>query len=204
MKVGDKVLVLIPGKKKLAEGVLREPPGRDGRALVFMVKDGWETFVHHNELTLAGAPEPRQPEGPSPLHRLHAAPALGRGGRSFDLAGWRWRPDGAPDHEERNPRDVAFRLALCWNLCEGIPTEVLENGWFRLQAEAIDVLLKAAGEDRLTSAHVDKLRDLRDQIDAAVAAANPGDGTLSDCEACEERLAPKKKRRGKARAEVAP
>jgi hypothetical protein len=58
-------------------------------------------------------------------HRVHAVTASGRGGCSLDIGPVRWRGEGG-DQEAK--RELAYRLAVCWNLAEGWPTEALETG----------------------------------------------------------------------------
>jgi len=57
-------------------------------------------------------------------HRVHAAPASGRGGCSLDIGPVRWRGEGG---DQETKREVAYRLAVCWNVAEGWPTEALES-----------------------------------------------------------------------------
>jgi hypothetical protein len=92
------------------------------------------------------APEPAWAgTPPERLHRIHVAPALGTGGSSFDVEGVRWRGDAGTASWKRS---VAYRLALCWNLCEGWPTATLEDGVlrdlddvsFRLEVALTDLL----------------------------------------------------------------
>ena len=59
-------------------------------------------------------------------HRIHAAPSKGN---SFDLGGWRWRPDG--DGLMVDKAAIAYRIAFTWNLAEGIPLEALQAGCVR-------------------------------------------------------------------------
>lgn len=73
-------------------------------------------------------------------HRLHAHAVSGKGGRSFELGGWRWRPDGAGTAD---PRAVARRAVFVWNMAEGIPTAALEAGAVRQFYEAVGDLLDA-------------------------------------------------------------
>ena len=80
-----------------------------------------------------------EPEESKRWHRLHAAPASGRGGCSLDTGPVRWRGDGG-DRETK--RELAYRLALCWNLAEGWPTESLEKGILRSVEETPVELLE--------------------------------------------------------------
>lgn len=117
------------------------------------------------------------------LHRIHAAPAAGLGGRSFDVGPFRWRAEGGPKDGEL-ARAVAHRLALCWNLCEGARTATLEDGAILREAEAHDALLDAIerGADlaeiqRLAAAARQAANDLDDAYDRT-------GGRLNDCPTC--------------------
>ncbi len=72
-------------------------------------------------------------------HHVHAAPASGRGGCSLDIGRVRWRGEGG-DWETK--REFAYRLALCWNLAEGWPTEALEQGILRSVEDGLVQLLE--------------------------------------------------------------
>jgi hypothetical protein len=124
--------------------------------------------------------EPRESER---WHRVHAAPASGRGGCSLDIGPVRWRGEGGTQEEKR---ELAYRLALCWNLVEGWPTESLEEGILRSVEGALVQLLKVLDErsqevpveirifaDRLS--RVLKERDLHYDLT---------DGRPHDCAAC--------------------
>lgn len=66
----------------------------------------------------------------SKLHHIHAAAAASR----VELDDLTWRGEGGSLPRKR---EVARRLAVCWNVCEGIPTAELERGLLRLVFEAI-------------------------------------------------------------------
>jgi hypothetical protein len=70
---------------------------------------------------------------------VRAAPASGRGGSSLDIGPVRWRGEGGSQEEKR---ELAYRLALCWNLAEGWPTDALEEGILRSVEDALVQLLK--------------------------------------------------------------
>jgi hypothetical protein len=120
------------------------------------------------------------------LHRIHAAPASGQGGRSFDLGGYRWRPTEAGKDSE-DARAIAHRLALCWNLCEGIRTETLEAGALRKEADATAELVEAIerGEppERLRALTA-ALRRAGGLVEAGIDRSH---GRLHDCPSCEGR-----------------
>lgn len=68
------------------------------------------------------------------IHRIHAAPVASR--VQFHELGHAWRADGGRSLPEKVA--VAYRLALCWNVMEGIPTELIEAGWIRDLCAAVD------------------------------------------------------------------
>lgn len=78
---------------------------------------------------------------PDRLHRVHAAPARGKGGCRVDIGSITWRPEGPGALEER--RACAYRMALAWNLCEGWPTAALERGVLREVDELAEQLAAA-------------------------------------------------------------
>jgi hypothetical protein len=80
-------------------------------------------------------------------HRVHAAPASGRGGCSLDIGPTRWRGEGG---DQETKRELAYRLAVCWNVAEGWSTEALEAGVFRSVEDGLVELLqllRARSED---------------------------------------------------------
>jgi len=72
-------------------------------------------------------------------HRVHASPASGRGGCSLDIGPVRWRGEGG---DQETKRELAYRLALCWNLAEGWPTEALERGVLQSVEDGLVELLE--------------------------------------------------------------
>lgn len=119
-----------------------------------------------------------------PLQHLRAAPAVGKGGRSFDLGGMRWRADGVsptgPD-----PREVAYRITFCWNMAEGVPLEAMEAGVIR-DFYAAAMALADAVEDTSTCAPLlalgGELRRLYDAHQFHFPAENEAAGGAPDCE----------------------
>lgn len=111
------------------------------------------------------------------LHRLHAAPCLT--GCSLDIGPVRWRPADGGTWDEKTAQ--AHRLALVWNLCEGLPTAALEAGHLARQADALEALLEAwaSGEDLVP--HVAALNALRDSVQDSFDVT---EGRLHDCESC--------------------
>lgn len=100
------------------------------------------------------------------LHRIHASPNATQ--LHVKALGMMWRAEGGAT---KHKVDVAYRFALAWNLCEGIPTEVLEHerGFFVELGDAIE-----AGD-------LAKAREVLARMDAGVDRT---DGRLHDCEPC--------------------
>ena len=116
-------------------------------------------------------------------HRVHAAPASGRGGCSLDTGPVRWRGEGG---DQETKRELAYRLALCWNLAEGWPTEALEKGILRSVEDGLVQLLsllEVRSEDvpddiRALTGRLSRLLEERDtHFDLT-------DGRPHDCAAC--------------------
>ena len=92
-------------------------------------------------------------------HRVHAAPAMGRGGCSLDIGSVRWRGEGG---DQETKRELAYRLAVCWNVAEGWPTEALEAGVSR---SVEDGLVELLGLLEVSSEDVpDDVRALGDRL----------------------------------------
>jgi len=72
-------------------------------------------------------------------HRVHAAPASGRGGCSLDIGPVRWRGEGG---DQQSKRELAYRMAVCWNVAEGWPTEALERGVLQSVEDGLVELLE--------------------------------------------------------------
>lgn len=87
------------------------------------------------------------------LHRMHASVANGKGGNSFDVDSVRWRGEAGKGADKRA---MARRLAVCWNVCEGWPTEALEAGVLRNADTAAQDLLAALDHVDLTVVAVDR------------------------------------------------
>ncbi len=98
------------------------------------------------------------------LHRIHAMNEATR--LQIDDLGMTWRGDGG---DPRLKVDISHRLAVCWNVCEGMPTELLLSGVLRDLIAAVD-----AGD--LAGAQAQLARMDRD-IDRT-------DGRLHDCKHC--------------------
>lgn len=114
------------------------------------------------------------------LHRIHAGVASGKGGNSVDIGASRWRGEAGGDDK----REVARRIAVTWNVCEGWPTEALEAGCLREVDEAARALLKELGglrDPARVSAAATRLRE-------AFAVRDPQqdmtDGRPHDCTGC--------------------
>jgi len=113
-------------------------------------------------------------------HRVHAAPASGRGGCSLDIGPVRWRGEGG---EQETKRELAYRLAVCWNVAEGWPTDALEAGVLRLVADGLIELLEVRSEDVPEEVRTlgDRLSLLLEERDAHYDLT---DGRPHDCAAC--------------------
>ena len=98
------------------------------------------------------------------LHRLHAAPQATR--VQFDTLGITWRGEGG---SVALKTEMARRLAVCWNVLVGAPTDALEE-------DAMGRLFNAVAAGDLATA-----RDLVRQMDAALDWT---DGRLHDCVQC--------------------
>ena len=135
-----------------------------------------------------GAAAPSPPASPTlSLHRMHAAPASGTGGSSFDLGAVRWRGEGGDTAWKRS---VAHRLCLCWNLCEGWPTSTLEDGVLR-ELDDVSFRLEAALTDLLANDPCALPREIITLVETASAlrAARDADyddtdGRPHDCPDC--------------------
>jgi hypothetical protein len=102
------------------------------------------------------------------LHHLHAAAQATR----VEFHGIRpamiWRADGNASLEIKGR--TARRLAVCWNVLEGIPTEALETGMLLEVFEAI-----AAGD-------LERAQRAAAQVEAAVELTD--NGKPHACESC--------------------
>jgi len=116
-------------------------------------------------------------------HRVHAVPASGRGGCSLDIGPVRCRGEGS-DQEVK--RELAYRMAVCWNVAEGWPTEALEAGILRSVEDTLMELLELLGvwskdipdDVRTLGARLSRLLEDRDtRFDLT-------DGRPHDCAAC--------------------
>ena len=116
-------------------------------------------------------------------HRVHAAPALGRGGCSLDTGPVRWRGEGGTQEAKR---ELAYRLALCWNLAEGWPTEALEKGILRSVEDTLVQFLDLL--DRRSTDLPADVRTLENRLSRLLeerdAHYDLTDGRPHDCAAC--------------------
>jgi hypothetical protein len=116
-------------------------------------------------------------------HRVHAAPASGRGGCSLDVGPVRWRGEGG---DQETKRELAYRLAVCWNVAEGWPTEALEKGILRSVEDGLVKLLELL---RVRSEDVPcDIRKLGDRLSRLLEERDTHydltDGRPHDCAAC--------------------
>ena len=124
-----------------------------------------------------------EPQESTRWHRMHAAPASGRGGCSLDTGPVRWRGEGG---DQETKRQLAYRLALCWNLAEGWPTEALEKGILRSVEDTLVRLLELL---EVRSEKVpDDIRTLGDRLSRLLEERDANydltDGRPHDCAAC--------------------
>ncbi len=116
-------------------------------------------------------------------HRVHAAPASGRGGCSLDIGPTRWRGEGG---DQETKRELAYRLAVCWNVAEGWPTEALEAGVLRSVEDGLVELLELL-EVRSEEVPED-VRRLGDRLSRLLEERDTHydltDGRIHDCAAC--------------------
>ena len=116
-------------------------------------------------------------------HRIHASPASGRGGCSLDTGSVRWRGEGG---DQEIKRELAYRLALCWNLAEGWPTEALEKGILRSVEDTLVQLLDLL--DRRSAEVPADIRTLADRLSCLLEERDANydltDGRPHDCAAC--------------------
>ena len=98
------------------------------------------------------------------LHRIHAAPQATR--VQFDTLGVDWRGEGGTVAAKT---EMARRLAVCWNVCEGFPTPALE-------ADLMGRMINAVAAGDLATA-----QDLVRQMDRSLDMTG---GRLNDCVQC--------------------
>lgn len=119
------------------------------------------------------------------LHRIHAGPSAGKGGNSFNIGEVRWRGEGGSNDAKR---EMAYRAAVTWNVCEGWPTDALESGALREVDDAAYALLEELGEvdEHDAPALADAVRRLRDAFAQRDPLQDTTGGRLHDCESCLE------------------
>ena len=121
---------------------------------------------------------------PLKLHRIHASPPSGRGGASLDIGNLRWRGDGRSE----NKPEVARRLAVCWNVCEGFPTTALEDGVLQGFELAVSQLLAVLDHHAATMPPdvLAAARCVRQASREVNAQLDTSHGRLHDCPQCLE------------------
>ncbi|NNE17800.1 MAG: hypothetical protein HKN10_04905 [Myxococcales bacterium] len=116
-------------------------------------------------------------------HRVHAAPATGRGGCSLDIGPVRLRGDGG---DQETKRELAYRLAVCWNVAEGWPTKALEAGVLRSVGDALVQLLELL--DQRSQEVSDDIHALGNRLSLLLEERNTHydltDGRPHDCATC--------------------
>lgn len=122
------------------------------------------------------------------LHRIHAAVAATR--VEFDTNGlsMTWRGEGKGGLALK--AEIARRLAICWNVCEGMPIEALEAGLIRDVFNHADALVAGLEDDlegwetKLGEKTSTALAALRDALNKCDTTLDRTDGRLNDCESC--------------------
>lgn len=115
----------------------------------------------------------------SRLHRVHAEPSAD--GNSFDIDNVRWRGDGG---DFKTKKAMAYRLALAWNLLEGIETSVAESGAIRDLYVVVDDIVEwldknIATTDSVLTTLLQALKKASDGVKVDLT-----DGRLHDCKSC--------------------
>lgn len=134
-------------------------------------------------------PNPRSPTRLK-LHHLHAAPASS--GMSFDLGPLaRVRYDGG---DATDKRDITQRLAVLWNMHEGIPTEVLEAGRVREFYDAVHELVtevnaavEVVGDINVEATQLKQLAEKVSKAWEAITIEPTADGRRANCK-CSEKV----------------
>jgi hypothetical protein len=129
-----------------------------------------------------------EPRESNRWHRVHAAPASGRGGCSLDIGPVRWRGEGG---DQESKRELAYRMAVCWNVAEGWSTEALEAGILRSVEDGLLRLLELlevrSGDvpEEVRALGISLLRLLKERD----AHYDLTDGRPHDCAGCLGKLA---------------
>lgn len=105
------------------------------------------------------------------LHHIHAAAAATRVEFEEGSISLTWRGEGSGSLALK--RDMARRLAVCWNVLEGVPTEALEGGMLTELCLAV-----AAGD-------MPRAQRALSVVDRAVELT--ADGKPHACTACSKR-----------------
>jgi len=101
---------------------------------------------------------------PSEIHLTHAA--RGKGWR-VDVGPATVRIDGAdPDLK----REIALRIAVCWNAMEGIPTQRILDGVITDYDKAVDALFETVANKRHAADHEGALATIAAAADGVRAA----------------------------------
>lgn len=102
------------------------------------------------------------------LHHLHAAPQASRVEFHGSRPAMIWRADGNASLKLK--AETARRLAVCWNVLEGIPTEALESG----------MLLEVFGA--IAAGDLERAQRAAAKIESAIELTD--DGKPHACESC--------------------
>lgn len=101
------------------------------------------------------------------LHRYHCGAQASRLQVDLPDGSMTWRADGRAPLAAKGA--IAHRLAVCWNVLEGMPTELLELGLLKRLCDAV------AANDITTA------RAVLSEMDQGTDCT---DGRLHDCKAC--------------------
>jgi hypothetical protein len=115
----------------------------------------------------------------SALHRSHASTPPN--GNRVDIGAVAWRGEGS-NWDEKRPQ--ARRIVVCWNVCEGWPTEALEAGALRNADELVQKLLARLKHEALSDDALDLVDELQDALAKRDVQQDVTNGRLHDCEDC--------------------
>lgn len=137
------------------------------------------------------------PVTPETLHRIHAAHDIQGTGWRVDIQRMTWRCEAAEGEVAKSVRKAAAaRIAVCWNVLEGIPTEALLSGAVRKFYEAgrqLADLIEAGCKAEVLTA--DTLLPLVDEMRKADAAL---EFDRVDCTCVDHKKPKRKKNQGGA------
>lgn len=117
-------------------------------------------------------------------HHIHAAPSADKNDApvSFDVGPARVRLEGGTRDERA---EIVRRAVVTWNMHEGIPTDVLEEGRVRAFYDAVQALLNCLEASHWEGVEARRVR----QAWEAVTIEFTADGRRAECE-CSEKVTP--------------